>query len=60
LEECAAVHKNNPYAAEELQQMLAAVISIGVETLAAVVHIFQHWLPMVLDTYDAPIENVFT
>jgi hypothetical protein len=55
------VYKNGPHTIEELkQEILAAVIRVSEETLAAVVGNFQHWLQMVMDANGTHIENVFT
>jgi hypothetical protein len=43
----------------EMQQILATVISISEETVAAVVQNFQHQLQVVLNSDDAHTENVF-
>jgi hypothetical protein len=60
LGECAAVYKNNPHTTEE-QEILAAVISVSKETLAALADAwnFQFQLQLVLETDGAYTENVF-
>jgi adenine deaminase len=55
------VYKINQHTIKELQQeILAAVISVSKETLAAVVRNYRRRLQTVLDADGAYIENVFT